>query len=99
MIEDNESHLFLESLKHLIIGGEKLPEEIVEKLSVLTKAAIYNMYGPTETTIWSTSKKIDFASKVTIGKPIQNTSIYILDVIKIYVLLEFWVNCILVGQD
>ncbi|MGZ5135518.1 MAG: MupA/Atu3671 family FMN-dependent luciferase-like monooxygenase, partial [Flavitalea sp.] len=79
LIEDHQSHLFLKSLKHIIVGGEKLPEDLLEKLSVRTEAAIYNMYGPTETTIWSTVKKIDFGSGITIGKPIQNTGIYILN--------------------
>jgi natural product biosynthesis luciferase-like monooxygenase protein len=76
---DEHSRLFLKSLKHLIIGGEKLTRELVKEVSLLTNAALYNMYGPTETTIWSASKKIIPGTHVTIGKPIQNTKLYILD--------------------
>uniref|UniRef100_A0AAE9THV4 AMP-binding protein n=1 Tax=Paenibacillus polymyxa TaxID=1406 RepID=A0AAE9THV4_PAEPO len=39
----------------------------------------WNMFGPTETTIWSTIQKIDADKPVSIGKPIANTQIYILD--------------------
>ena len=37
------------------------------------------MYGPTETTVWSTIKKLNKSSNITIGKPIANTTCYILD--------------------
>lgn len=79
LIDDPNSQLLLKSLKHLLIGGEKLPASLIAKLTSKTDAAIYNMYGPTETTIWSCSKKIDPNDPVTIGKPILNTQIYILD--------------------
>jgi natural product biosynthesis luciferase-like monooxygenase protein len=79
LVEDKGARFFLTSLKHLIIGGERLPEALMEKLKMLTDAAIYNMYGPTETTIWSTVKMLENKSAVTIGTPIQNTFIYILD--------------------
>jgi len=79
LIEDDNSRLFLNSLKHILVGGEKLSEELAEKLFERTGAVINNMYGPTETTIWSTTKRMIQGSKVTVGRPIQNTSIYILD--------------------
>jgi non-ribosomal peptide synthetase component F len=41
---------------------------------------MYNMYGPTETTIWSTTFRIGEESDVIpIGKPIVNTQVYVLD--------------------
>ncbi|MBC7862844.1 MAG: LLM class flavin-dependent oxidoreductase [Bacteroidia bacterium] len=79
LLEDEHSSLFIESLKHIIAGGEKFPESLAKKLSEKTKAEIYNMYGPTETTIWSASGSIVSGTPVSIGKPIQNTRIYILD--------------------
>ncbi|WP_121810367.1 non-ribosomal peptide synthetase [Mucilaginibacter kameinonensis] len=63
----------------VICGGEAFPKELTER--ILGKASsLWNVYGPTETTIWSTIKEIkaeDLA--ITIGRPIDNTSIYILD--------------------
>ena len=79
LIEDQESQLFLKSLKHVIVGGERISSELLERLSLRTDATVYNMYGPTETTVWSTSKVLERGAEITIGQPIQNTRIYILD--------------------
>ena len=79
LIEDERSQEFLRNLRHLIVGGEKMPNEILGKLLVRTAASLFNMYGPTETTIWSTVKTIHPGEPIVIGKPIVNTRIYILD--------------------
>ncbi|WP_373493940.1 amino acid adenylation domain-containing protein, partial [Aquiflexum sp.] len=60
----------------MLVGGEALGEEL--KNSLVGLGTLWNMYGPTETTIWSTYKKMEVGEKVTIGKPIDNTSVYIL---------------------
>lgn len=71
----------LQSLKKLLLGGERLPLALVKSLyQELPQVEIYNMYGPTETTIWSACTKVErTAEKIHIGKPIANTRIYILD--------------------
>ncbi len=63
----------------ILCGGEALSQNLADKL--LTKCdKLWNLYGPTETTIWSTIGQIDDGQKsVTIGRPIDNTQIYILD--------------------
>jgi len=63
----------------VICGGEALPQDLAQKL--LTRASsLWNVYGPTETTVWSTIKHLTTDDKViSIGRPINNTSIYILD--------------------
>jgi amino acid adenylation domain-containing protein/FkbM family methyltransferase len=65
----------------VIVGGEALKTHHVFALKQLNPAMeIYNEYGPTETTVGSSVKKITEAhQKITIGKPIANTNIYILD--------------------
>ena len=63
----------------LLVGGEHFPEELLQLLQQNTKATIYNMYGPTETTIWSTVSNLTYEQGVDIGKPIKNTDIYLLD--------------------
>ncbi|MBC7863036.1 MAG: LLM class flavin-dependent oxidoreductase, partial [Bacteroidia bacterium] len=69
------------SLKKILLGGEKLPLSLTKDIySKSPTVEIYNMYGPTETTIWSTCTKIERnADKILIGKPIANTQVYILD--------------------
>jgi amino acid adenylation domain-containing protein/FkbM family methyltransferase len=65
-----------ESLK-ILIGGEAVKETIKEQLTQI--GTVYNLYGPTETTIWSAIKKLTANERVLIGKPIDNTSIFILN--------------------
>ena len=63
----------------VLCGGEALPQDLVGAL-LDRSAALWNMYGPTETTIWSTIEKIQRADQeISIGRPIANTDIYILD--------------------
>ncbi len=66
------------TLKYLLVGGEALPEQVLEKAREFMTGKIYNMYGPTETTIWSTVKNVGKGEDLTIGKPIANTRVYIL---------------------
>lgn len=62
----------------ILCGGEALPKDLVNKLTSRSNE-LWNMYGPTETTIWSTVKLIENDESITIGKPINNTQVYILD--------------------
>ena len=79
MEEDAGSKDFLTSLRLLLIGGESIPAQLVQRFKNKYSAEIYNMYGPTETTIWSCMYKFhENLDKVSIGKPILNTRIYIL---------------------
>jgi acyl-coenzyme A synthetase/AMP-(fatty) acid ligase/acyl carrier protein len=63
----------------ILCGGEAVPRELANRL-LETGAEVWNLYGPTETTIWSTAHRVDSRpGSVPIGKPIANTQIYILD--------------------
>ncbi len=63
----------------LLCGGDVLSEALAKEL-IENSSELWNMYGPTETTIWSSTHKIEsFNEATTIGKPINNTSFYILD--------------------
>jgi amino acid adenylation domain-containing protein len=60
-------------------GGEALTRELATQL-LERCGSLWNLYGPTETTIWSTAGKIESpAERITIGRPIANTKIYLLD--------------------
>lgn len=67
------------SINKIIIGGEPLNINTLEKLKQLTKARIYNAYGPTETTIWSSVAELTNEKIIHIGKPIANTQFMIFD--------------------
>ncbi|MCK4897841.1 MAG: amino acid adenylation domain-containing protein, partial [Anaerolineales bacterium] len=62
-----------------LCGGEALPKDLA--LLLLDRVGeLWNMYGPTETTVWSTTVQIQpDCETITIGRPIANTQIYILD--------------------
>lgn len=63
----------------VLSGGEGLPPDLVPLLFDRS-LALWNMYGPTETTIWSTIERIERVDQeITIGRPIANTDVYILD--------------------
>ncbi len=67
------------SLRVAICGGENFDSQLVKKIETISQE-IYNVYGPTETTVWSTIAKVSSQQKqLTIGKPIANTQVYILD--------------------
>jgi aryl carrier-like protein len=63
----------------MLCGGEPLPKDLARTL-VKSGRELWNMYGPTETTIWSSLQEItDDDAPITIGHPIANTQLYILD--------------------
>jgi len=62
-----------------LIGGEPLQATLAEQL-LSRCTALWNMYGPTETTVWSTTWKVDAPRLgISIGRPIDNTSVWVLD--------------------
>jgi natural product biosynthesis luciferase-like monooxygenase protein len=78
LMEDPKALPALRSLKKLLLGGEAVPAHLIKQLNV--SGEILNMYGPTETTIWSTSDSVSKNGDiVTIGRPIANTQVYIVD--------------------
>jgi amino acid adenylation domain-containing protein len=71
----------LAGVEVLMVGGEAFPSLLLEKVKEHFQGKIYNMYGPTETTIWSAVKELTHTlpGEITIGSPIANTQVYIVD--------------------
>lgn len=62
----------------ILCGGEAWPDDLAK--SLLSRCgSLWNMYGPTETTIWSAVCRIREGDAVTLGRPIANTQFYIVD--------------------
>ncbi|TDD63436.1 amino acid adenylation domain-containing protein [Kribbella antibiotica] len=62
----------------VLCGGEALPRDLADEL--LARAdTVWNLYGPTETTIWSTAARVLPGEDITIGTPIANTTCHVLD--------------------
>jgi len=81
LVSNDEAQLALSRLDHLMVGGEALPGTLATALKSHLRGRLQNMYGPTETTIWSTTLQDVDAACVTapIGTPIANTQCFILD--------------------
>jgi amino acid adenylation domain-containing protein len=79
LANDKKSVECLKGVSTLMIGGEALPETLLKEIKQICRGRIYNMYGPTETTVWSTVKELTEEDRISIGKPIANTSAYIVD--------------------
>lgn len=63
----------------ILCGGEALPRDLAESL-IQRSSELWNVYGPTETTIWSTLARVTPGDgPVPIGRPLANTTIHILD--------------------
>ncbi len=77
---NDDARAAMAGLHTLMVGGEALPGAQVADLRKATGARILNMYGPTETTIWSSVEAVGVAEATTnIGTPIANTQMYVLD--------------------
>lgn len=77
---NDEARMALAGVRTLMVGGEALPAALAADLRRATRARILNMYGPTETTIWSTVGEVGNVQGVAdIGTPIANTQVYVLD--------------------
>ncbi|MEW9918953.1 MupA/Atu3671 family FMN-dependent luciferase-like monooxygenase [Marimonas sp. MJW-29] len=81
LVTNDEARMALARVKHLMVGGEALPGSLVKSLQSCTRADVQNMYGPTETTIWSTTQMVRDAGVNTapVGTPIANTQVFVLD--------------------
>ncbi|MBV6325754.1 AMP-binding protein, partial [Duganella sp. HSC-15S17] len=67
----------------VLCGGEALTTEVSTRLSKIV-SSVWNLYGPTETTIWSSLRRVQAGTLTSyaiesIGRPIANTQLYILD--------------------
>ncbi|UWR23513.1 MupA/Atu3671 family FMN-dependent luciferase-like monooxygenase [Sulfitobacter sp. S190] len=80
LVTNDETRHALSRLKALMVGGEALPGALAQALLDAGPGHVQNMYGPTETTIWSTTHPVTRATRTAaIGTPIANTQVYVLD--------------------
>jgi natural product biosynthesis luciferase-like monooxygenase protein len=83
LLLDPEAEGALAGLEQLCVGGEACPLDLARQLAGLLAAGggrLTNLYGPTETTVWSSSAVLEPGLEaVTIGSPIANTQLYVLD--------------------
>jgi amino acid adenylation domain-containing protein len=68
-------------LREMIVAGEACPPALVQEAAAQPGLALYNEYGPTEATVWATVHRCspEDQAPVPIGRPVQNTRLYLLD--------------------
>jgi amino acid adenylation domain-containing protein len=66
------------ALKTILIGGEPFSKSVFENKKKYRNIRLLNVYGPTETTIWSTVASIQEADSLHVGEPLANEEVYIL---------------------
>ncbi len=80
IIDIDEIKRAMKNFKVFNIGAESFPQGLFNRLKSISKnARIYNGYGPTETTIGCTFKKLESDENITIGKAMANTEIYMVN--------------------
>lgn len=81
LLADPDDRAALGRIRHLMVGGEALPTALAQELRSVLPGRFTNMYGPTETTIWSLVHELGTVpdGPVPIGTAIANTTIAVLD--------------------
>lgn len=69
----------IKNLYGIMLGGEAVPDHLLMDLKKCTDAIIVNAYGPVETTVMITAKELSKSNRVSLGRPMNNIRIYILD--------------------
>lgn len=81
LADDAEARPALSRLLKMMVGGEAFPESLAQDLNDIVSGSVMNMYGPTETTIWSTVHSLakDDQRPPPLGTPLANQQIHIVD--------------------
>jgi hypothetical protein len=80
LVMEDRAREALGRLQNLMVGGEAFPVALAHDLAKAVSGTITNMYGPTETTIWSSTQRVvGDENVIAIGRPIANTQLYVLD--------------------
>lgn len=79
MLDNDKLSACLSYIKVFLFGGEVFTSNLYNRIKPKTNGDIFNGYGPTEITACCSIKKVESANDITIGKPVDNSEIYILD--------------------
>jgi len=81
LVDDPQARRALAGLRRVMVGGEAFPEPLARQLTALVGGSVMNMYGPTETTIWSTVHSLveGEPGAPPLGRPLVNQQVHIVD--------------------
>lgn len=79
-IDSSTDKAYLKRIRSFVVGGEVFSDALLDKIKGCSaESDVFNIYGPTETTICTAVDELKQGKEITIGKPIANTQIYIVD--------------------
>ncbi len=79
-LDHPQAEQHLSGIASFVIGGEPIrPEAVARLLDFDSRPRIYNVYGPTETSVWSTTKRIADVADLSVGREIRNTRLHVMD--------------------
>ncbi|WP_394836552.1 amino acid adenylation domain-containing protein [Pendulispora rubella] len=79
LLADAAGRTLLQGLERMLVGGEALDRGLAKKLlRACTHGSVINMYGPTETCVWSSTWEVRDEA-ISLGEPVLNTTFYVLD--------------------
>ncbi|RST18379.1 amino acid adenylation domain-containing protein [Streptomyces sp. WAC05374] len=78
LLADSAGRALLRGLDRMIVGGEALDRGLAARLMSTCRGGLTNIYGPSETTVWSTTWHAE-PGEVSLGDAVRNTSLYLLD--------------------
>ncbi|ARU63606.1 hypothetical protein CBW65_23270 [Tumebacillus avium] len=80
MLANADARPALQGLEKILLGGEAMPQALAQTIKSELQARLFNMYGPTEATVWAAVHEVtDTSAPIPLGRPIANTELYILD--------------------
>jgi amino acid adenylation domain-containing protein len=79
LLADERIRAELSRIALIIVGGEAFPLPLLTQARKFTSAAIHNVYGPTEATVWTSAKSLTDGEPVTIGPPISGVTYHLMD--------------------
>lgn len=80
LMADEQDLQALRALRVLCVGGEAFPADLLVALDRVRPQRVFNMYGPTETTIWSTMAELpERTAGAPLGSPLRNTQLLVVD--------------------
>ncbi|MFD2169274.1 non-ribosomal peptide synthetase [Tumebacillus lipolyticus] len=70
----------LQALQKIMLGGEAMPTALAAEIKRDLPARLFNMYGPTEATVWTSVQEVEAAAGIIpLGRPLANAKFYVLD--------------------
>jgi acyl-CoA synthetase (AMP-forming)/AMP-acid ligase II len=79
LLADADTRAAMRHVRTMLVGGEPLTAELAGELRKVVGGRVLNMYGPTETTVWSTADLVGDDTGVTLGRPLDNTRVWVLN--------------------